>query len=834
MDDEEMQIEVEVVDDGSTLPGEDIPEATGAEFALAELLGEPIENEEDPAVEEFSKNLAEDIDERVLTSIADDLLEAFDGDVSSRKDWLQTYVDGLELLGLKIEQRTEPWNGACGVFHPLLSEALVKFQAETIMETFPPAGPVKTTIIGKETPEKKQAAVNVAADMNFQLTEVMTEYRPEHERMLWGLGLSGNAFKKVYYDPALERQISLYVPAEDLIVPYGAANLDSAERVTHVMRKTKNEVIKLQASGFYRDVDLGEPRKGELDEVEKKIAENMGFNATSDERFKILEMHVDLDLSEYDEKDPEADSEETEMGGVALPYVVTIEKNTQTVLAIYRNWQPDDEKKLKREHFVHYPYIPGFGFYAFGLVHLLGSFAKSGTSLIRQLVDAGTLSNLPGGFKTRGMRIKGDDTPISPGEFRDVDVASGTIKDNIMTLPYKEPSQVLFSLMQNIVEEGRKFASTTDLNASDMSAQSPVGTTLAILERSLKVMSSVHSRVHYAMKRELRLLASIIRDFTPDEYSYEPEEGGKKAKKADYDMVDVIPVSDPNASTMAQKVTQWQAVMQLAQSKPEIYDQPELHKQMLEVLGVRNIGKIIPTKEDQKPRDPVSENMDILAGKPVKAFMYQDHEAHIAVHMGMSQDPKIAQLLQNNPKAQAIAAAGMDHISEHLGFAYRRQIEEQLGVALPPPDEALPEEVEVQLSKLVAQAQAQLTQKNQAEAAQAQQQQEAQDPLNIIQREELELRKKDLQLKEQKQQADIEIDRAKLIIEAGKVDKQQEIKGQELGMKAQLEMNKLGHVEREKQQDRLHQNRQKVQDRTHQAVQQAQQQAQKPEKESEK
>ena len=845
MGDEEMQIEVEVIDDGSTLPGEDNTPPSGAEFALAELLGEPIEDEDSPEVEEFYKNLAEDMDEGTLNSIAGDLLEAFDGDTASRKDWLQTYIDGLELLGLRIEQRTEPWSGACGVFHPLLSEALVKFQAETIMETFPPSGPVKTTIIGKETPEKKQASVNVAADMNFQLTEVMTEYRPEHERMLWGLGLSGNAFKKVYYDPALERQISLYVPAEDLVVPYGASNLDSAERVTHVMRKSKNEVIKLQASGFYRDVDLGEPTRGNLDEVEKKIAENMGFSATSDERFKILEVHVDLDLSEYDEKDPEADSDEMEMGGIALPYVVTIEKSTQTVLAIYRNWAPDDEKKLKREHFVHYPYIPGFGFYAFGLVHLLGSFAKSGTSLIRQLVDAGTLSNLPGGFKTRGMRIKGDDTPISPGEFRDVDVASGTIKDNIMTLPYKEPSQVLFTLMQNIVDEGRKFASTTDLNASDMSAQSPVGTTLAILERSLKVMSSVHSRVHYAMKRELRLLAAIIRDFTPDEYDYEPEEGGRKAKKADYDMVDVIPVSDPNASTMAQKVTQWQAVMQLAQSSPQIYDLPELHKQMLEVLGVRNIGKIIPTEEDQKPRDPVSENMDILAGKPVKAFMYQDHEAHIAVHMGMSQDPKVAKLLEQNPKAQAIAAAGMDHISEHLGFAYRRQIEEQLGVALPPPDEQLPEEVEVQLSKLVAQAQAQLTQKNQAEAAQAQQQQEQQDPLNIIQREELELRKQEiqlkaqnqqaeLQLKAQAQQADIQIQQAKLALEAGKVDKQQEIKGQELGMKAQMEMNKLGHVEREKQQDRLHQNRQKVQDRTHQAVQQANQQAQKPEKEPKK
>jgi len=743
---------------------------------------------------------------------------------------LQTYIDGLELLGLRIEQRTEPWSGACGVFHPLLSEALVKFQAETIMETFPPSGPVKTTIIGKETPEKKQASVNVAADMNFQLTEVMTEYRPEHERMLWGLGLSGNAFKKVYYDPALERQISLYVPAEDLVVPYGASNLDSAERVTHVMRKSKNEVIKLQASGFYRDVDLGEPTRGNLDEVEKKIAENMGFSATSDERFKILEIHVDLDLSEYDEKDPEADSDEMEMGGIALPYVVTIEKSTQTVLAIYRNWAPDDEKKLKREHFVHYPYIPGFGFYAFGLVHLLGSFAKSGTSLIRQLVDAGTLSNLPGGFKTRGMRIKGDDTPISPGEFRDVDVASGNIKENIMTLPYKEPSQVLFSLMQNIVEEGRKFASTTDLKISDMSSQSPVGTTLAILERTLKVMSSVHSRVHYAMKRELRLLAAIIRDFTPDEYDYEPEEGGRKAKKADYDMVDVIPVSDPNASTMAQKVTQWQAVMQLAQSAPQIYDLPELHRQMLEVLGVKHIGKIIPTEDDQKPTDPITENMRILAGKPVKAFMYQDHEAHIAAHMGMSEDPKFKELVTGTPAEATIMGAGAAHVAEHFGFLYRKNIEDQLGVPLPPPDESLPEEVEVQLSRMVAQAQAQLTQKNQAEAAQAQQQQEQQDPLNIIQREELELRKQEmqlkaqnqqaeLQLKAQAQQADIQIQQAKLALEAGKVDTQK-----------QMEAAKLTHSEREKYQDRMHQTTQKLSDQ----VTQTPQQAQTPTKESEK
>lgn len=781
--DTDTNIEVEIVDDGSTLPGEENnEEPSPAEFKLAELLGEPIIDEDDPETEEFYKNLAEDISDSALATLAGDLVGEFEGDVSSRKDWLQTYVDGLELLGLRIENRTEPWSGACGVFHPLLSEALVKFQAETIMETFPAAGPVKTRIIGKETPDKTKAAENVRDDMNFQLTEVMTEYRPEHERMLWGLGLSGNAFKKVYLDPAIDRQVSIYVPAEDLVVPYGAANLDTAERVTHVMRKTKNEILKLQAGGFYRDVDLGEPRKGDLDDVEKKIAENLGFTATSDDRFKLLEMHVELDLEEYGYEDPTAkDDVELEMGGIALPYVITIEKGTNTVLSIYRNWAPDDTRKLKREHFVHYPYIPGFGFYAFGLVHLLGSFAKSGTSIIRQLVDAGTLSNLPGGFKTRGMRIKGDDTPISPGEFRDVDVTGGTIKENIMTLPYKEPSQVLYQLLGTIVEEGRKFASTTDLKISDMSSQSPVGTTLAILERTLKVMSSVHSRVHYAMKRELRLIAAIIRDFTPDSYDYEPENGGMKSKKSDYDMVDILPVSDPNVSTMAQKVTQWQAVMQLAGSAPQIYDMPELHKQMLEVLGVKNIGDILPTEEEIKPTDPVSENMNLLIGKPVKAFIYQDHDAHIATHMSMGHDPKIQAVMQNNPSAQNILAATMAHVNEHMAFMYRRQIEEQLGVALPPPDTKLPEEVEVQISRLVAQASAQLVQKNMAEAQQAQQAQEAQDPLNVIQREELNLRARDLDLKAEKQNAELNLAEQELELKRiSLVDKQKETKDRQL------------------------------------------------------
>jgi hypothetical protein len=793
---DENDIEVEIVDDGSRLPDEEGEEESGAEFDLDELLGIP-KIDDDEKDSEFFQNLAEDMPESVLSTLASDLIEDFEGDLSSRKDWLQTYIDGMELLGLKIEKRMEPWAGACGVFHPLLSEALVKFQAETIMETFPAMGPVKAKIIGKETPEKVRAAENVRDDMNFQLTEVMTEYRPEHERLLWGLGLSGNAFKKVYYDPSLDRPTALYVPAEDLVVPYGASNLETAERITHVMRKSKNEIRKLQAAGFYLDVGLGEPRKGDLDEVEKKIAENMGFSATSDDRFKILEIHVNLDLSEYEEDDSEAKEESEE--GIALPYVVTIEKTTETILAIYRNWAPEDEKKQKREHFIHYPYIPGFGFYAFGLVHLLGSFAKSGTSLIRQLVDAGTLSNLPGGFKTRGMRIKGDDTPTSPGEFRDVDVASGTIKDNIMTLPYKEPSQVLYQLLGTIVEEGRKFASTSDLKVADMSSQSPVGTTLAILERTLKVMTSVQARVHYAMKREFRLLAAIIRDFAPKEYAYEPDTGGRKAKQKDYDVVEVIPVSDPNSSTMAQKVVQYQAVMQLAQTSPQMYDMQELHKQMLEALGVKNIQKVLPNPDDIKPMDPVSENMAVLTGKPVKAFMYQDHEAHIQTHIAMAQDPKIQEIMQQNPAAQNMMAAGAAHIAEHVAFLYRKQIEDQLGVSLPPEDEKLPEDVEVNLSRLVAKASAQLTQKNQAEAAQQQQQQEAQDPLNIIQREELNLRKQEIEMKSQKEMATLdldkqrlELDKAKLVLEAGKVEEESNRKDKEFEIKQLIEGTKLG------------------------------------------
>ena len=713
----------------------------------------------------FDDNLAEYLDESVLESIADELSGDFDDDISSRKDWMQTYVDGLELLGMKIEERTEPWEGACGVYHPLLSEALVKFQAETMMSTFPAAGPVKTQIIGKETPEKKASAVRVADDMNYQLTDVMTEFRPEHERMLWGLGLAGNAFKKVYYDPHMERQISLFVPAEDLVVPYGASNLETAERVTHVMRKTENELRRLQVAGFYRDIDLGDP-DNVLDEVEKKIAEKMGFRATTDNRYKLLEMSVDLDLPGYEH---EVDGEKT---GIKLPYIVTLEKGSNKVLAVRRNWEPDDETYQKRQHYVHYGYVPGFGFYCFGLIHLIGAFAKSGTSLIRQLVDAGTLSNLPGGFKARGLRVKGDDTPIAPGEWRDVDVPSGTIRDNLLPLPYKEPSQTLMALLGQIVDEGRRFANTADLQISDMSANSPVGTTLAILERTLKVMSAVQARIHYSMKQELKLLKGIIAAYTPEDYSYEPTEGSRKAKRSDYDDVDVIPVSDPNASTMAQKIVQYQAVMQLAQQSPQLYNMPLLHRQMLDVLGIKEAAKLVPMDEDQKPTDPVSENQNVLMMKPVKAFMYQDHQAHIMVHMSAMQDPKIMQLLQNNPMAQQLQAAMMAHINEHLGFEYRKQIEQQLGMSLPPQkDEAgedinMDPEVEARLAPLLAQAAQRLLTSNQAQAAQAQAQQQAQDPLVQLQQQELQIKQGDLQRKVAKDQTDAQLKQEQIRVDA--------------------------------------------------------------------
>jgi hypothetical protein len=772
---EEEPLEIEIVD----------PESVTISQGDFTLEMKEVEDEDG-----FDKNLAEEMDERALAQLAGELIGDFETDVASRKDWVQTYVDGLELLGMKLEERTEPWPGACGVYHPLLTEAVVKFQAETMMETFPASGPVKTKIIGKETPDKKKAAERVQEDMNYQLTEVMVEFRPEHERMLWGLGLAGNAFKKVYVDVQLDRQVSMYCPAEDVVVPYGASSLEAAERVTHVMRKTENEVRRLQHEGFYRDVDLGTPVQV-MDEVEKKIAEKLGFRATEDNRFKLLEMHVELDLEGYEHKDD--DGEET---GIALPYVVTIEKGTGEILAVRRNWNPDDKTHQKRQHFVHYPYIPGFGFYAFGLIHLIGAFAKSGTSILRQLVDAGTLSNLPGGFKTRGLRSKGDDTPISPGEWRDMDVPSGNMRDNIMPLPYKEPSQVLAALLQGIIEDGRRFAGSVELQTSDMSAQAPVGTTLAILERQLKTMSAVQARIHYAMRQEFKLLKNIIRDYTPPEYAYEPEEGGRGIKQSDYDQVDVIPVSDPNAATMAQKVVQYQAALQLAQTAPQLYDLPLLHRQMLDVLGIKNYQKLVPMADDMKPRDPVTENMNVLASKPVKAFVYQDHQAHIAVHMSAMQDPKIQSIVGMNPQmAQQLQAAMMAHVFEHLGMEYRKQVEQAMGQTLPPNQEDQDEiemspEMEIRVSQMAAQASQMLLQQNMQQAQQQKNQQMAQDPLIQMQQQELQIKMQDLQRKAQKDMTDAQLKQEQIQIERERIDAQQQTEGAKLMAKTYADRDK--------------------------------------------
>lgn len=735
--DEPTEVEIEIEDPESVTIATD-----GVEITLEHEPEYPTDHD---------ANLAEYIDERELSTIASDLLDDYETDQSSRKEWVDTYVDGLKLLGLKYEDRTEPWPGACGVFYPLLSEAAVRFQAESIMETFPASGPVKTQIVGVLSKEKEDAAERVKEDMNWRLTEQMPEYRPEHEKMLWSLALAGSAFKKVYYDPSLGRQVSMFVPAEDLVVPYGATELRSSPRITQIMRKTKNEVKKLQHAGLWRDIDLGEPTTV-LDDIEKRKAEEQGMSATMDDRYRILEMCVDLDLPGFEDSDKQGPT------GIALPYIVTIDKGTSKILAIRRNWYDDDPLKLKRMHYTHYIYIPGFGFYGFGLIHLVGGFSKSGTSLIRQLVDAGTLSNLPGGLKSRGLRVKGDDTPISPGEFRDVDVPSGSIRDNILPLPYKEPSQVLFELLKTIVEEGRRFAATADMQISDLSANTPVGTTLAVLERTLKVMSAVQARLHYSMRQEFKLLAAIIRDYLPSEYNYDVDSPiGRMVKQADYDNVDVIPVSDPNATTLAQRVTQYQAVLQLAAQAPQIYDMPELHKRMLGVLGIKEIDKLIPVTKQQEPRDPITENMDILNMKPVKAFIYQDHDAHIAVHMAALNDPLLRQQMQQNPMSGQMMAAAMAHVNEHLAFLYRRKMEEQLGVPLPPPNTRMPEDFEVQVSRLAAQAAQQLLQQNTQQAQMAQNMQAQQDPVVQMQQKELEIKAAREQREAAKDAADIQL-----------------------------------------------------------------------------
>ena len=694
----------------------------------------------------FDSNLAEFIEEDTLSKLANDMVGYVDTDIDSRKDWADTFVKGLDVLGFKYEERTEPWEGACGVFSTVLAEAAIRFQAETMSETFPASGPVKVKILGEETKDKLEASERVKADMNYELTEHMIEYRPEHERLLYSLGLAGSGFKKVYYDPNLMRQVAIYVPAEDVIVPYGASHVESAERVTHIMRKTKNELRKLQVSGFYKDIDLGEPQAYHTD-IEERKAEEGGYSITDDERYSIYEIHADVVIDGVDDSDDE----------VAKPYVITIERGSNSVLAIRRNWDPEDPLMLKRQHFVHYVYVPGFGFYGLGLIHIIGGYARAGTSLIRQLVDAGTLANLPGGLKSRGLRIKGDDSPIEPGEFRDVDVPSGSVRDNIMPLPYKEPSQTLLSLLDKITNEGRRLGAISDMNISDMSANAPVGTTLALLERTLKPMAAVQARVHYSMKQEFKLLKAIMAEYAPAQYGYEPLRGEVTARQADYALVDVIPVSDPNSSTMAQRVVQYQAVLQMAQSAPQIYDLPSLHRQMIEVLGVKNADKLVPTKEDLKPKDPVSENMAALVGKPMRAFIHQDHDAHIATHTAFMQDPMVAQMIGQNPQAQQIMASLQAHIAEHLGFNYRKQIEERLGVPLPPPDEELPNDIEVELARLVADAGKQLTQAHQQQAAQQQAQQQAQDPILQLRAQEAATKQAEVQRKAQKDAADLQI-----------------------------------------------------------------------------
>jgi hypothetical protein len=761
----EPEVEIEIVDPESVTIGMD-----GVEIEITP--GQETS-------EDFNANLVEFLDAGEMESIVSQVAGDVRNDLNSRSDWEKMLKEGIQLLGLKYEERSEPWSGACGVFHPMITEAVVRFQADTIMETFPAPGPVKTKIVGKITREKEEAAARVAEDLNWQLTENMSEFRPEHEKMLWGLPASGAAFKKVYKDPMLDRQTSVYVAAEDIILPYGASDLQTSPRITHRMRKTKNEVAMLQADGFWVDSDLGEPSRM-VDDIRKTKDTEAGVSAINDDRYLIDEVCVDLDLPGYEDVDKDGNPT-----GVALPYILTYVVGSNIPLSLRRNWRENDNKRRKRLHYVQYTYVPGFGPYGFGLFHLIGGYAKAGTSILRQLVDAGTLSNLPGGLKSRGLRIKGDDTPIAPGEFRDVDVGSGAIRDNILPLPYKEPSQVLAGLLDKIIDEGRRLAASSDLKIADMSAQTPVGTTLALLERTLKPLTAVQARVHYSFKHELQLIAEIVREDSPanEEYSYDVDAPqGRKAKYEDYRHVEIIPVSDPNAATLTQRIVQYQAVVQLSQSAPQIYNLPELHKQMLNVLGIKNVDKLVPTEDDLKPVDPVTENMNILNGKPVKAFAYQDHEAHIAVHMMMKQDPMIQQIVGQNPRVNALIGAMEAHIAEHVGFAYKNKISEALGVPIPQADkdEGMPEEVEFQLSKLLAQAAPQVLAQSKAMVAQQQAQQNMQDPL-------LQLQKQELDLKAQKQQQDATFKEKKLAVDAAAKADELRLREQEIVGKQQTD-----------------------------------------------
>jgi len=725
----------------------------------------------------FDANLADYMDDGQLTELSSELVAEVEADTQSRQEWTDTYVRGMQVLGFNYENRVEPWENACGVYSTVLAEAAIRFQAEAMSETFPAGGPVKTQILGEITREKEDAALRVQTDMNYELTDVMSEYRPEHERMLYSLGLAGSAFKKVYFDPNLDRQVALYIPAEDMVVPYGASNLETAERVTHIMRKTKNDVTKLQDAGFYRNVELGEPISFTTD-IEEQKAKESGFSINDDNRYTLYEIHADLILDEIDQPERERprgmglargeDRKEGEALQIALPYVVTIEQGTGTVLAVRRNWNPDDPLKLKRQHFVHYVYVPGFGFYGLGLIHIIGGYARAGTSIIRQLVDAGTLSNLPGGLKSRGLRVKGDDTPIGPGEFRDVDVPSGSIRENILPLPYKEPSQTLLALLDKITEEGRRLGAISDMNISDMSANAPVGTTLALLERTLKPMAAVQSRVHYAMKQEFKLLRAIMSEYAPVEYTYMPDRGEQRARQDDYATVEVIPVSDPNSSTMAQRVVQYQTVMQMAQAAPQIYDLPQLHRQMIEVIGIKDADKLVPGVEDSDPVDPVSENMDALNVTPIKAFIFQDHEAHIATHESFMADPQMAATIGQNPMANQIMGALKAHIAEHTAFLYRKQMEEKMGAPLPMPNQELPEEQAILLARAMADAGAQLTQQKKAQQQQKQAEEQAQDPILQMAQQELAIKEQDAKRKAAKDIADIELSQDRLSLDKSK------------------------------------------------------------------
>lgn len=734
-------------------------------------------------------NLAEVLPEEYLDLIAGELLEGVETDLQSRAEWEETYYDGLELLGLKIEDRSEPWEGAFGVFHPLLAEAVVKFQSETIVETFPAQGPVKTKILGQTNREKEDSAARVREDMNHLLTDKMLDYRSEHERLLWNLPIAGSAIKKIFYDASLERPVSQFVPAEDFIVSYGASSLDTAQRYTHRMRKTRNEIRKAQVSGFYLDIDLGDPAPDRNDILERKN-ELSGYDAARDDRYTLLEVHCELDLEGFEDLDKMGDPT-----GIEVPYVVTLCKDSGKVLSIYRNWDETDDKKERVTHFSHYTYIPGFGFYGFGLIHLIGGFAKGATSIMRQLVDAGTLANLPGGFRTRGLRIRGGDTPIAPGEFRDVDVPTGTIRDNIMPLPYKEPSQVLYALLGNIVEEARRFASMSDISVGDMQPNAPVGSTLAILERQLKTLTAVQARVHAAMKTEFRILKRIVADMAPEDYGYDAVgDDGFMARARDYAAVDVIPVSDPNASTMSQRIVQYQAAFQLAQSAPQLYDMPLLHRQMIETLGIKNAAELVPDEDDVKPMDPMSENMALLNGKPIKVFAYQDHEAHIAAHMAFAQDPEIQQMLQMQGDAAKLKLAqGTEHINEHVAFMYRARMEQELGVPLPAvdADRGLDEEQELAISRLVAEAAPRITGKAQQKAAAEQAQQQAQDPLIQMQQAELKLKEAELRRKMQEDQMDYQIKLRNLELESLRIASQEKQAGAAIGAKLREHSEKI-------------------------------------------